>query len=155
VAVATRQKQAGSDGELTDFAEAWDEFFGAVRRARGRAATAPGGLTLSQFQLLDALDRGAARTAGELAVAAPVTPPTASRMLDLLEREGIIERSRDEADRRVVSISLTEEGRRRVKLRRSKIAKRRKMVFEALSAEERRRGAELLRRLAEAIDEPL
>ena len=154
MATATRSKKA-PDPELAAFAEAWDQFFAAVRRARGRAATAPGGLTLSQFQLLDALDRGTARTPGELAEAAAVTAPTATRMLDLLERDAIIERRRDDADRRVVSISLTPEGSRRVKLRRTKIAQRRKKVFEALSPDERSRGAELLRHLADVIDEPL
>jgi DNA-binding MarR family transcriptional regulator len=134
------------------FEFAWDEFMVSVRRARGRAASAPGGLTSSQFHLLDALDRGTARTVGELAEAAGVTPPTATRMLDVLEREGVVERGRDEADRRVVAITLTPAGRKRVRARRSLIAKRRRMVFDALTAEERRRGAQLLHRLAEVMD---
>lgn len=136
-----------------EFEAAWDEFFVTVRRARGRAAAEPGALTSSQFHLLDALERGTASRVSDLAEAAGITPPTATRMLDLLERQCVIERSRRSDDRRVVSVTLTDVGRERVRAHRRRVAVRRKLVFEALTADERRQGARLLQRLAAVMDD--
>jgi DNA-binding MarR family transcriptional regulator len=52
------------------------------------------------------------RTVGELADDLGVRPPTATGMTERLVRQGLIERSGDPADRRIVRIMLTEQGRR-------------------------------------------
>src|SRR3954449_4693559 len=100
--------------EAGQFTQAWDEFFAAVRRARGRAAQAsqPGTLTLAQYQLLAALGDATEMSAGDLAVAGGVAAPTATRMLASLERDGIVARRRSNSDGRRVRVSLTEDGRR-------------------------------------------
>ena len=68
----------------TDFDAAWDEFLGAMRRARGRAQQEAEreGLSIAQFQLIYPfadLDRGESLSVGALAEAAGVAPPTATR----------------------------------------------------------------------------
>ena len=64
-----------------------------------------------EYALLQGLsERGRARVV-ELASAAGVTPPTATRILDALERRGIVERRRVPEDRRGVTITLTPGGR--------------------------------------------
>ena len=47
----------------------------------------------------------------ELAASAGVAPPTATRMLDALVREGSSQRTPCEDDRRVVRVALTAAGR--------------------------------------------
>jgi DNA-binding MarR family transcriptional regulator len=50
----------------------------------------------------------------ELAEGMLVEPPTLVRHLDKLAEEGLVERRRDEHDRRIVRVSLTATGRRRL-----------------------------------------
>jgi DNA-binding MarR family transcriptional regulator len=135
------------------FSCALDDFLRAVRSARGRLG-ADAELTLSQFHLLEPLLGGGEPTAtGELADAAGVSAPTATRMLAGLEDAGLVARRRDAADRRCVHVHLTEQGRARVQGKAERIARRRRELFAALSPGERREAARLLSSLAAAIEE--
>ena len=139
--------------ELAVFAAAVDDFMRAARRARGRLARA-GELSLSQFHLLEPLRTADAPLGvGELAAAAEVSAPTATRMLATLERDGLIERRGCPHDRRVVHVALTAEGRRRLESKRDSIATRRAAVFASLTPAERREAARLLERLAAATED--
>ena len=147
-----------SDAELQAFADAFGEFMRATRRARGRVADEPAGdgdLTLSQYQLLDALlDATRPLTVREVAVGAGVASPTATRMLTGLERDGMIARRRPATgDRRCVLIELTAEGRMRVEAKRERVAQWRRDLFESLMPSERRQAARLLDQLAAAVDD--
>lgn len=147
-----------TDERATDaeaFAAAWDEFFAAARRARGRAAreSKPGVLSLAQFQLLAAFEHEDELAVGALALAGGVTPPTATRMLGGLERNGIVERTSCEEDRRSVNVRLTAEGRRLLRAKRKVIAAKQREIFEKLSERERAEAESLLRRLAVAMEE--
>src|SRR4030081_1563552 len=95
-----------------EFLTAFDAFAQAVRRARGAPTQdSDSALTLSQYSLLQGLaDREVARVS-DLAAGAGVTPSTATRILDALERRGIVSRTRPLEDRRAVAITLTETGR--------------------------------------------
>jgi DNA-binding MarR family transcriptional regulator len=146
------------DTELEVFASALDEFMRAVRRARGRFAVSDGEeaeLSLSQFQLLEPLVLAGegALTVGEAAVQAGISPPSATRMVDALERDGLASRERRADDRRVVQVRATEEGRRRVEAKRAQIAARRLRLFESLSPAEREQAARVLTRLAAAVED--
>lgn len=144
-----------SVSDAASFAAAWDEFFASVRRARGRAASenAPGSLTLAQFQLLAAFEQERELSVGALALTGGVAPPTATRMLGTLERDGIVERRASECDRRSVTVRLTAKGRRLLRRKRSLIAAKQRTIHEMLSADERRQAAAILRRLAVAVEE--
>jgi DNA-binding MarR family transcriptional regulator len=141
--------------DLEAFEEAWGEFFGSVRRMKGRLATTEeeGGLSFSQAHLLVALADSPSLPVGELAMAAGVSPPTATRMLDGLERDGIVTRESSPDDRRKVVIRLTDEGKRLVRRRKRAAEKRRRAVYESLSDSEREHATHLLRRFAELLDE--
>src|SRR3954469_11752579 len=94
--------------DLAAFEAAWSEFFAAVRRVRARSAREqPGGLSLSQLNLVRPLADGDPRPVGELAELAGVAAPTATRMLDCLEREGLVTRAHARTDRRRGSGELT------------------------------------------------
>ena len=141
-----------------DFDAAWAEFFGAIRRARGSAAAEAEreGLSVAQFGLLFSfveLGRGDVLPVGALAEAAGVAQPTATRMLDGLERQGVIERRPSTEDRRSVSVALTARGRRLLNRKRKLVEEKRRAVFESLDAADRESAARLLRTLAATIDD--
>ncbi len=69
------------------------------------------GLSLQQLRLLYVLRDASPLTASELARRLGVTPSTLTGLLDRLEREGYVGRTRDTADRRQVFPALTDPGR--------------------------------------------
>ncbi|HEY2637508.1 MAG TPA: MarR family transcriptional regulator [Solirubrobacteraceae bacterium] len=138
---------------LPAFEGAWDEFFGAVRRARARATRVqPDGLSLSQLNLLRPLAQGGPRPVGELAELADVAAPTATRMLDCLERDGLVSRAQATHDRRVVTVELTDGGARVLGAKLDAVLAHRRELFAELEEDDRARAAELLHRLAEMVD---
>jgi len=92
-------------------------------------------------------------TVGELAHAAGVATPTVTRVLGSLERDGIVERRRDQADRRVVRIRLTPAGRGLMDEKRAWIAERQREVYAGLSEADRRAATRLMRRFAALLEE--
>jgi MarR family transcriptional regulator, organic hydroperoxide resistance regulator len=144
--------------DLETFNEALDGFMRAVRRARGRfmveGARDQLQLSLSQYHHLDPLERADEPLAvGEVAVQAGVAPPTATRMVDSLERDGYVVRERQAGDRRLVYVRITDEGRRAVKAKRARRAAKLADVFSSLPPAERKQAHRVLSRLSEAIDE--
>ena len=129
-------------------------FFRATRRARGRASqrTAPGGMSLSQFQLAEPLLDGS-QTIGALAEAAAVAPPTASRVLDGLAARGFVKRRRDAADRRTVVLELTHAGRAAAEQKRSEVEGARRRIAAAFEPSQQPVVADLLLRLAAVVEE--
>lgn len=71
----------------------------------------PCGLTSAQWVPLFKLHQGAASTAAELARECHLDAGAMTRMLDRLEAKGFVRRVRSEADRRVINLELTPEGR--------------------------------------------
>jgi MarR family transcriptional regulator, organic hydroperoxide resistance regulator len=137
--------------ELDAFSSALLEFLRATRRMRGRIGD-EGELSLSQYHLLEPLIDGDRLATCELALAAGVSAPTATRMLSGLAREGLVERVPCTADRRVVHVALTDDGRGRVLAKQARGEARRAEIFASLSDGERREAARLLERLAAAVE---
>ena len=90
---------------------------------------------------------------GEIAEAGGVAPPTATRMLVNLERDGLVQRSRSATDGRSVTVCLTAEGRSQLKRKRAVISKKQRAIYESLNATERRQAEAILHRLAAAMEE--
>jgi DNA-binding MarR family transcriptional regulator len=139
------------DSDLEAFERAWQDFFAATRRARGRAAQDGDDLSLSRQHLLTALADGPGLPVGELALSAGVSAPTATRMLDGLERDGIVVREPSSDDRRKVNVNLTDEGRRLLLRTQRRRAARRKAIYDSLSAAEREQAVHLLQRFADLM----
>jgi DNA-binding MarR family transcriptional regulator len=140
--------------EEVEFLSAFDAFAQAVRRARGAPAQAGDrALTLSQYALLQGLaERNAARVR-ELADDAGVTASTATRILDALERRGIVRRTRVTEDRRAVAVTLTALGRDLLIAQDEWLRGRQRAFYAALPPAERELAPDLLARLAALIDE--
>jgi MarR family transcriptional regulator, organic hydroperoxide resistance regulator len=155
VTTATRAKRTTKPAPPEAFMDALEQFFGAVRRAKARAArdAATSDLSDSQFQLLRILLDQAELPVGELACAAGVAGPTATRMFDGLERAGIVERRHSTQDRRVVTVRLTATGRKLVTKKHQVSLKKRQALYDSLTPAERKQVEQLLPRLADAIED--
>ena len=140
-----------------EFSLAWEAFFRATRRARGRSTGPLEGtpLSLAQYQLLEALRATPRLPVSELAATAGVAPPTATRMLDALVRDGLAERTPCTDDRRVVHIALTDAGREAVAEAAERVAAGRARVRDQLTPAEQEQAAALLRRLTGIVEAQL
>ncbi len=137
-----------------EFLTAFESFAQAVRRARGAPTQdSDAVLTLSQYALLQGMaDRDVARVS-DLADGAGVTPSTATRILDALERRGVVSRTRAPEDRRAVAIRLTESGREILAGHHDWVRERQRHFYASLPGSERELAPDLLVRLAALIDE--
>ena len=108
-----------------------------LRLARNIRSHSIGDVTQSQIAVLATLSRHGDSTIGQIAEHEHVQPPSASRIVSNLERQGLVERRTDAGDRRRVLIALSPQG-------------------EAYLAEVRRAGTSWLgSRLAELDDDEL
>jgi MarR family transcriptional regulator, organic hydroperoxide resistance regulator len=147
------EKTSGA-GERARFDDAWEQFTAAVRRARSRVADRPDAkLTPAQFRLLAALEDAPSLSVGELAQAAGVSSPTATRMLDGLEQCGIVKREPVPGDRRRTAVRPTAKGRRALAETRERVDAARERIYAQLSPEDREQAERLLVRLAEAVEQ--
>jgi DNA-binding MarR family transcriptional regulator len=152
--LACKDVLAIEEAAAQEFLSAFDTFVQAVRRARG--APAQGGdraLTLSQYALLSGLAGRDEARVRDLAAQAGVTASTATRILDVLERRGIVHRDRTDEDRRAVTVTLTALGRELLAEQNSWLQDRQLAFHAALPEYERRLAPDLLVRLAALIDE--
>ncbi len=149
-----RSEREAGDLAYEAFWEGLDHFVHALRRARGRSAanTPAGELTFSQLKLLEALVEGDPPRIGELATYLDVAPPTATRMITGLEREGLIERHASASDRRAVTVELTKAGRTARRRAARRLDARRRQLYESLEPADRESAAALLESLAEGMD---
>jgi MarR family transcriptional regulator, organic hydroperoxide resistance regulator len=152
---ATGAQQAdGPSPELFALGQAFRHVFRALNRMRGRD-THLGGSDLShaQFELLIELDERGELSAGELAVAARISPATVTQMLDGLADSGYVERTRSDSDRRVVMARLTADGQVRVEAKRAGWQERWEHALDGVSPREMRSAAKVLERLGEMFEQ--
>jgi DNA-binding MarR family transcriptional regulator len=136
------------------FLDAFDAFVQAVRRARGASSHERGrSLTLSQYGLLQPLADSDGARVRELADRAGIAPSTATRILDALERRGIVDRRTTHGDRRGVSVTLTSAGREVLDDEDGWMRAREREFYASLPSDERALAPDLLKRLATFIDE--
>lgn len=115
-----------------------------------RRQDAESGVTAPHLSALSVLVFGGERTLGELAAAEGVRPPSMTRFVQNLERDGLVEREVDPADRRVVRVRATAAGERLLQEGRSRRVVDLAARLERLPAADRRtleRAVEVLQRL--------
>jgi len=137
-----------------EFGEALEDLIRAVLKASGRGV--PGGeteLTLSQYFVMDAM-ADQALTVSEVARAARVAVPTATRALRGLETRGFVDRERnEEEDRRLVTVALTRSGRAVLDEKRTWVKARQREIFDGLSEAEQGTVIGALSAIAHNIEE--
>jgi DNA-binding MarR family transcriptional regulator len=123
------------------------------RRLRGRDARLEGGVSFAHYPLLQALALQGELSAGQLASEAALTPATVTQMLDTLSAAGLVERSRSERDRRVVTVSLTPEGRRRRARKEAELLEKWREALSDFDPDELEAATRVLARVGAYLDE--
>lgn len=120
----------------------------------GEASDAGGSVRVSekQVRILRQLDDRDPAMVGELADFLGVTPSTMSLNLTRLEAAGLVSRSRDPDDRRVMNVLLTDRGRRLRDAAAPFDPRRTDALLALLRPDERARALDGLALLAEAAD---
>ena len=107
-----------------------------------------GGRNGKQHILVELLAHDGCMTQRDLQEASCITSASLSEVVTKLEKEGLLSRERSETDRRQLTLTLTDEGRRRA---RNFIESRRefeRLAFDCLTPEERDHLLETLDRVA-------
>jgi len=133
----TTKKLDDLNAQMVVVRQFMDEFYNkTVFQEEGNLSS---DLTASQIKSLFAFqDDSKAYPIGELGRNARVKRSTITDMVDRLERDGIAERFREDGDRRVVKVRLTDKGK---KIRREFYLKRRKemeAIFLKLNEDEKK-----------------
>jgi DNA-binding MarR family transcriptional regulator len=123
-----------------------------IGKLAAQVAHERGAITLERARILWQLE--SPRRSGELAQRCGLTPASVSELVDLLERDGLVRRSEDPTDRRVVVVEITARGRREIEhvgeLMRAPVAK----ILAGLPADKRARLAAALNDLQDAFGAP-
>jgi len=109
-----------------------------------RRADELSGTTASRLSALSVVIFQGPVTLGDLARAEQVRPPTMTRIVTALEEQGLVIRSADTNDARVIRITATTKGKRLLVQGRAHRVRLLRAAVEALSAAERRKIAEAL-----------
>jgi DNA-binding MarR family transcriptional regulator len=147
----TRVGEVVPDADLSAFSVAFS-IVRAAERVTLELETAhkPMGWTWPGFRMLFWLWLHGPLEPRQLAVASSASRASVSSALNTLERNGFVARRRDEADRRLVKVELTEKGMARLAEAYGAANRREQELVAALSADERRTLAELLGRILAA-----
>ena len=114
------------------------------------------GLNISDWHVLTALRWAGEpyrRKAGELSRRAELTSGAMTSRLDALEKEGLVRRLRDPADRRSVIVELTEKGRKKHQQAMGIQAQKEALLAEALTGREKEELNGLLRRVMITLED--
>ena len=123
-----------------------------ARRLRQEAAAETSGLTPTSVAALATIERHGPLTPSEIAAIERVKRPTITRTLGCLEREGLIDRAPDPADRRSALVSVNGAGRERLRQlrgRKNAYLARRMRDLSTEEVETLERAAEILERMRE------
>ncbi|WP_034292747.1 MarR family winged helix-turn-helix transcriptional regulator [Herbaspirillum sp. RV1423] len=136
--------------DYTKAAEALRDFYVRSHRALDKLMAGQGA-TIARIKIMSCIQRDGKARSTDLAEAFGFAPRTITEAIDGLERDGLVERITDAADRRVKYISLTELGKE--VLSTSEPVRKRfgAQLFEVLSEKEIAQLAELLGRLNERL----
>ncbi|WP_179256061.1 MarR family winged helix-turn-helix transcriptional regulator [Enemella evansiae] len=138
-----------------DLVEAWARACNGVylvlKRGRGTVGRGGGGRTLTEAQVavLESVAQEGALPVGTIARRAGIAQPTATRMLNTLESQGIVRRRPSPRDVRVALVELTDEG---VELWAEKHAVLMDYQRDALSRFEPERRQQVVAMLQELVD---
>ncbi len=138
---------------VTHLGASFKKTMAAVRKLKGRDTHRPGSPSLAACQLLFVLaDRGEL-SSGELALAAELSPASATQMLDSLVEFDLVGRTRSTADRRIVTCSLTQAGQELVGERRAAFDQRWRTALADIDTTDLAVTAAVLDRIALMFDE--
>lgn len=115
----------------------------------------PLGFSHSRWFLLLCLSRKDGSTHSELAQSMGIESATLVKMVDHMEREGLLTRCGSETDRRVKHLHLSEEGKKAVEDIRSYTTNLRKEVLSGLSQAEIRNALDVLNNIRDKLEKQI
>ncbi|MBX9854609.1 MAG: MarR family transcriptional regulator [Gemmatimonadaceae bacterium] len=113
-------------------------------------ALEPHGITAAQFELLQLISRNDAAGCSELGRQMAAPGPDITRMVDRLDTAGLVARSRDEKDRRVVHVVMTEKGSALLEQVRPVVCAAERQVFAGIPSEDQETLLRVLQQLRQA-----
>ncbi|MFM0094821.1 MarR family transcriptional regulator [Paraburkholderia nemoris] len=134
------------------------KLIGRANRAFTRVVEGPLrelGFAMSQVPVLVTLKKAGALSQAELARLAEVEQSSMAQLLNRMERDGLVERVADPADRRSRLISLTDEAARQLPSGKSVMDAVSRQALAGFSAEEKEQLASLLLRVNANLDAAL
>ncbi|MFI6578490.1 MarR family winged helix-turn-helix transcriptional regulator [Nocardiopsis sp. NPDC050513] len=141
------------DAGLEEFQRAWTELINAAVHARSRGGHGHEELTLTQALLMETVRGMRDPSVGAVARVVGVSSPSATRMIQQLERKGMMARRRSPRDERSTVVGLTEEGERVLAVRRTALERKQRQMYAAIRPSLRPQVLMILRDLREAIDD--
>ena len=111
------------------------------------------GISPPKYFILHVLAREGGISQGEIGRLYGVDPSRVTRLAKQLEGEGLIERTRDPQDNRVVRTNLTSEGRRALEMATERSEAFRTRIRRALNEEEHKELRRLLGKLTAAMED--
>lgn len=131
---------------MTEFTNTLSRFSKAFR-AVTTAALRPLDLHLGQNLLLASLGEHPDQTPGELAAAVDVTTPTIVKMTNRMATAGLLEKTRDKTDNRLVRLHLTDAGHALLDPLADSMTQIEERLTHGLTAEERTTLLDLMQRV--------
>jgi DNA-binding MarR family transcriptional regulator len=150
---STKQCERHREEALAELGSSFKGAMAAIRRLRGRDTHRHDELSFAQYHLLSGLAERPELSAGELALAADLSPATVTQMLDSLAKMGLVERTRSERDRRVVTCALTTRGRELSTARRAHFEERWHAALAQFSTQDLTAAAAVIDRLRTLFDD--
>jgi DNA-binding MarR family transcriptional regulator len=120
------------DGLASELAADLDRVVGLYR-----SLSQPSALSLTAAGTLATLERSGPRRLTVLAAREGVTQPAMTQLITRLEDTGLVRRTADPADGRVVLVAITDEGRATLASRRARRAEKLAVILAQLSADHR------------------
>ena len=140
------------DGAIADLFDISD-LVADIQRRIGHLAEEAGMPSLHFFLLEHLALHGGAAPLSELLLALNVPKQSATYIVDQLEKQGLVERRRDEQDRRRFEVALTRKGKRRTKLGLGPFYRSMFGAFGTISNRDRAAILKGLGRFRDALDE--
>ncbi len=148
-AARARVPELGDDIDLTTFAAAFELFRLSTKVINDFETTVhrPLGLSIAGFRVLFTVWVFGELEPRDIARLSGVTRAAVSGVVNTLERDGLVEKSREQEDKRLVTVRLTDGGERLLREAYQAQNEREQVLFGDLDTDELRTLTELMRRL--------
>ncbi|MFI8566463.1 MarR family winged helix-turn-helix transcriptional regulator [Rhodococcus sp. NPDC078407] len=148
----------GTEHDLDEaFGDACNALFLVLKRGRGTVGTRADGASLSESQIamLESVAKNGPLGVKAIADLAGVAQPTVSRMLNALEKQGVVVRSPSPQDERAVLVELTESGRQLWESKRALLRYFQRDALLRFAPDRRVEVVEMLRELTAIIEDQI
>lgn len=137
--------------DIEALASCYGKLFLRMHRLFDRRMT-ESGASFARAKFLIYLQKEGPSRAADIADLLGLAPRTVTEALDGMERDGLVRRDPDPADRRAKRVSLTDEGLKAIATTEPLRARLVDRIFGVLTTEERGQLDRIMARLAEAVD---